>query len=123
MKYRISEMISEGKDTLITFGGAYSNHIHSATYAGKIFGFNTIGLLSGEEHLPLNETLKSVINDGMDLRYKFKESHQNLISGSKNIHLIAEFIFFNSNSQIFMFLINCSAESTFVIFALTATII
>lgn len=69
MKYNIVEMNRLGIDTLLTFGGAFSNHIHAAARAGKIFGFKTIGLLRGEEHLPLNETLKSAVDDGMELHY------------------------------------------------------
>ena len=69
MKYNIAAMMEQGKDTLLTFGGAYSNHIHAAARAGKFFGFKTIGLLRGEEHLPLNETLKSAVDDGMELHY------------------------------------------------------
>ena len=69
MKYNINEMLKQGKDTLLTFGGAYSNHIHAAAFAGKAFGFKTIGLLRGEEHLPLNETLKSAIENGMEIHY------------------------------------------------------
>jgi len=69
MKYNIAEMIEQGKDTLLTLGGAFSNHIHAAARAGKIFGFNTIGLLRGEEHLPLNATLQSAVDDGMELHY------------------------------------------------------
>jgi len=69
MKYNISEMMEQGKDTLLTFGGAFSNHIHAAATAGKIFGFRTIGLLRGEEHLPLNETLLSAVENGMEIHY------------------------------------------------------
>ncbi len=69
MKYNVAEMMKQGKDTLLTFGGAFSNHIHAAATAGKIFGFNTIGLLRGEEHLPLNETLKSAVDNGMEIHY------------------------------------------------------
>lgn len=69
MKYNIIEMKKQGIDTLLTFGGAYSNHIHAAAHAGKLFGFKTIGLIRGEEHLPLNSTLQSAINDGMELHY------------------------------------------------------
>ncbi|VAX19086.1 pyridoxal phosphate-dependent deaminase, putative [hydrothermal vent metagenome] len=69
MKYNIVEMQKQGIDTLLTFGGAYSNHIHAASHAGKLFGFKTIGLIRGEEHLPLNSTLQSAINNGMELHY------------------------------------------------------
>ncbi len=69
MKYNIAEMMDEGKGTLLTFGGAFSNHIHATAAAGKIFGFKTIGLLRGEEHLPLNETLQSAVANGMEIHY------------------------------------------------------
>ncbi len=69
MKYNIAEMMDEGKGTLLTFGGAFSNHIHATAEAGKIFGFKTIGLLRGEEHLPLNETLQSAVANGMEIHY------------------------------------------------------
>ncbi len=69
MKYNIVEMKKLGLDTLLTFGGAFSNHIHAAAHAGKIFGFKTIGLIRGEEHLPLNTTLQTAVDDGMELHY------------------------------------------------------
>ncbi len=55
--------------TLLTFGGAYSNHIHATAKAGNIFGFNTIGIIRGEEHLPLNPTLKDATEYGMKIHY------------------------------------------------------
>lgn len=69
MKYNIIEMKNLGLNTLLTFGGAYSNHIHAAAHAGKIFGFKTIGLIRGEEHFPLNFTLQAAVDDGMELHY------------------------------------------------------
>ena len=69
MKYNIAEMMEQKKETLLTFGGAFSNHIHATVEAGKAFGFKTIGLIRGEEHLPLNETLKYAVDNGMELHY------------------------------------------------------
>lgn len=69
MKYNIVEMKKRGLKTLLTFGGAYSNHIHAAAKSGQIFGFDTIGLIRGEEHLPLNGTLKAALDCGMKLHY------------------------------------------------------
>jgi 1-aminocyclopropane-1-carboxylate deaminase/D-cysteine desulfhydrase-like pyridoxal-dependent ACC family enzyme len=69
MKYNITEMMDSGIETMVTFGGAYSNHIHAVAEAGDIFGFNTIGLIRGEEHLPLNSTLEFAVNKGMKLHY------------------------------------------------------
>ncbi|TDC69429.1 pyridoxal-phosphate dependent enzyme [Actinomadura sp. GC306] len=55
--------------TVLTFGGAYSNHIRATAAAGRIFGFATIGVIRGEEHLPLNDTLAYAERMGMRLTY------------------------------------------------------
>jgi 1-aminocyclopropane-1-carboxylate deaminase/D-cysteine desulfhydrase-like pyridoxal-dependent ACC family enzyme len=61
----------------LTFGGAYSNHIYAA--AGKLFGFNTIGIIRGEEYSPLNPTLKNAENFGMEFHYvpRLEYKHRN----------------------------------------------
>lgn len=69
LKYNLIEARDKGFNTLLTFGGAYSNHIHATAGAGKIFGFNTIGIIRGEEHLPLNPTLKDAAEYGMKIHY------------------------------------------------------
>ncbi|MET9067769.1 1-aminocyclopropane-1-carboxylate deaminase/D-cysteine desulfhydrase [Streptosporangium sandarakinum] len=56
-------------ETLLTFGGAYSNHVRAVAAAGALFGFQTIGVIRGEEHLPLNEVLTFATNQGMRLTY------------------------------------------------------
>lgn len=58
-----------GRKQLLSFGGAFSNHIHALALAGKSFGIKTIGLIRGEEHSSLNETLSEAKNAGMDLKY------------------------------------------------------
>ena len=63
--------------SLLTFGGAYSNHIHAVAYAGHKFGFNTIGIIRGEEHLPLNPTLKDATYFGMKLHYLTRSDYRN----------------------------------------------
>lgn len=58
-----------GHDTLLTFGGPYSNHIRATAAAGYYFGFSTIGVIRGEEHLPLNPSLSQAAAHGMTLTY------------------------------------------------------
>src|SRR5690606_10684197 len=58
-----------GHDTILTFGGAYSNHIYATASAGRLFGFRTVGVIRGEEHLPLNDVLRHAVTCGMTLRY------------------------------------------------------
>lgn len=69
LKYNLEEARKQGHDTLLTFGGAFSNHIYATAAAGQEFGFNTIGIIRGEEHLPLNPTLQFAANCGMHLNY------------------------------------------------------
>jgi len=77
LKYNIQEAKKQGKDTLLTFGGAYSNHIYAIAAAGKIFNFDTIGIIRGEEHLPLNPTLSFAKDSGMKIYYLDRTSYRN----------------------------------------------
>jgi 1-aminocyclopropane-1-carboxylate deaminase/D-cysteine desulfhydrase-like pyridoxal-dependent ACC family enzyme len=68
LKYNIQAAIDCRKSTLVSFGGAYSNHIAALAEAGNIFGLDTIGIIRGEED-PLNPTLKKASSLGMKLIY------------------------------------------------------
>ena len=76
LKYNLQEAQRQGKKTLVTFGGAYSNHIYAVSAVGKIFNFNTIGIIRGEEHLPLNPTLSFAQENGMLLYYLDREKYR-----------------------------------------------
>jgi 1-aminocyclopropane-1-carboxylate deaminase len=69
LKYNLQGARQQNKNTLLTFGGAYSNHIAAVAAAGKEFNFQTIGFIRGEEHLPLNPTLNFATACGMQLNY------------------------------------------------------
>lgn len=58
LKYNLLNARDQGYSTLLTFGGAFSNHIAATASAGKLFGFRTIGIIRGEKVLPLNPTLR-----------------------------------------------------------------
>ncbi|TAE00082.1 MAG: 1-aminocyclopropane-1-carboxylate deaminase/D-cysteine desulfhydrase [Bacteroidetes bacterium] len=67
----------EQKNTLVTFGGAFSNHIFATASAGKEFGFQTIGIIRGEKTLPLNPVLAHAQNCGMKLVYISRSEYRN----------------------------------------------
>jgi 1-aminocyclopropane-1-carboxylate deaminase len=69
LKYNLQQARAEGHTRLLTFGGAYSNHLAAVAAAGQLYGFDTIGLVRGEEHTPLNPTLARCAADGMQLHY------------------------------------------------------
>lgn len=76
LKYNLEQAEKKGADTLLSYGGAYSNHISALSYAGRLHGFKTIGIIRGEElgkdlkvTLQSNPTLKFASEQGM--RFKF----------------------------------------------------
>lgn len=85
LKYNLQRAHQENHQTLLTFGGAYSNHIHALAAAGSIHGFRTIGVIRGEPCDPLNPTLSFASELGMTLhyvsrqRYRKKYEHQFLL--------------------------------------------
>lgn len=76
LKYNLAQATKLGKNTLLTFGGAYSNHILATAAAGKLAGLRTIGIIRGEEHLPLNSTLQYARDAGMELHYMDRNSYR-----------------------------------------------
>lgn len=69
LQYNLQAARDEGQTTLLTFGGAYSNHIAAVAGAGAAFGFRTIGLIRGERPQGLNPTLHFAEDCGMELHF------------------------------------------------------
>lgn len=76
LKYNISTARVQGYSTLLTFGGAHSNHIRATAAVGYYFDFNTIGVIRGEEHLPLNDVLFYATERGMLLSYMDRATYR-----------------------------------------------
>lgn len=76
LKYNLLQAKSENKKTLLTFGGAFSNHILAVAAAGKEHGFKTIGIIRGEElkdKIAENPTLKKAQDLGMVFEFVDRE--------------------------------------------------
>ncbi len=69
LKYNLRQARSVGHDQLITFGGAFSNHIAAVAAAGARFGFRTAGIIRGERPAGLNATLRYAEHCGMALHF------------------------------------------------------
>ncbi|GAA2304280.1 pyridoxal-phosphate dependent enzyme [Nonomuraea roseoviolacea subsp. roseoviolacea] len=65
-----------GHPRVLTFGGAYSGHIRAVAAAGLRHGFATIGVIRGEERLPLNPSLAYAASCGMTLTYLDRETYR-----------------------------------------------
>ena len=91
LKYNLAAARQEGASTLLTFGGAYSNHIRAVAAAGRPEGFRTIGVIRGEEHLPLNDSLAYAVDQGMRLMYMDRASYRTKNSASTRLFLESMF--------------------------------
>jgi 1-aminocyclopropane-1-carboxylate deaminase len=91
LKYNLVAAAESGSRTLLTFGGAYSNHIRATAAAGHYFGFATIGVIRGEEHLPLNPSLAYAVNRGMTLAYLDRTTYRSKESAAVMNFLRARF--------------------------------
>ena len=76
LKYNIQAFQNGGFKTIVTFGGAFSNHIHATAAIGKELNIPTVGIIRGEEHLSLNNTLKDATEWGMTLKYIDRTSYR-----------------------------------------------
>ncbi|MEZ4956858.1 MAG: pyridoxal-phosphate dependent enzyme [Saprospiraceae bacterium] len=83
LKYNLLEANRLGYSKLLTFGGAYSNHLAATAAAGNEYNFSTMGIVRGEKVLPLNPTLKYAELCGMELKFvcrsNFRNKSQNAI--------------------------------------------
>lgn len=69
LKYNLREARRLGHTKLLTFGGAYSNHLAAVAAAGRLHGLATVGLVRGEAAGAPNPTLARCAADGMALHY------------------------------------------------------
>jgi len=79
LKYNIHQAKVENKTQLLTFGGAYSNHIAAVAYAAKENGFKSIGIIRGDEienKINENPTLLFAQNCGMQFEFVIRERYR-----------------------------------------------
>jgi len=79
LKYNLAQAKKQNSATLLTFGGAFSNHILAVAAAGKEYDFKTIGIIRGEELLSKiedNPTLKKAQDFGMIFEFVTRELYR-----------------------------------------------
>ncbi|HKK77893.1 MAG TPA: pyridoxal-phosphate dependent enzyme [Saprospiraceae bacterium] len=69
LKWNLVEAARQGHQQLLSFGGAFSNHIVALAAAGYLFGFQTVGVIRGECPEPLNPSLAFAKKCGMQLHF------------------------------------------------------
>jgi 1-aminocyclopropane-1-carboxylate deaminase len=94
LKYNIEEAKNLGHTTLLTFGGAFSNHILAVAGAGAEFGFKTIGVIRGEElesKIDENPTLAKAQELGMQFYFVSRTRYRDKQEPSFVSHLHEKF--------------------------------
>jgi 1-aminocyclopropane-1-carboxylate deaminase len=79
LKYNLAQAKVENQNAILTFGGAFSNHIAATAYAGKEYGFKTIGIIRGEElqnKIDENPTLKFAQQCGMQFKFVTRDNYR-----------------------------------------------
>lgn len=89
LRYNLAEAKKQNHTTLLTFGGAFSNHIAATAAAGKLSGFKTIGIIRGDElasKINENPTLKFASENGMIFKFVSREIYKN----KSDVHFLAD---------------------------------
>lgn len=90
--YNLKKAKAENASTLITFGGAFSNHIHATAIAGKNEGLKTIGIIRGESAKNLNPTLQDAQNTGMQLVFADRANFKKFRNCDYDKEIIQDFL-------------------------------
>ncbi len=79
LKYNILQAKLENKTKILTFGGAFSNHIAAVAFAGKDNGFQSVAIIRGDElenRVSENPTLSFARNCGMHFEFVSREAYK-----------------------------------------------
>jgi len=78
LKYNLLAARQQGFEKVLTFGGAYSNHIAATAFAAHQFGFQSLGMIRGEElaQRPFNPTLATAQQFGMQLEFISRNAYR-----------------------------------------------
>lgn len=79
LNYYLKEAGAEGKQHILTWGGAYSNHLVATAAAGKLLDFKTTGIVRGERPATLSHTLLQAMGYGMELFFMSRDEYRNKV--------------------------------------------
>jgi len=70
LKYNLVAAREQGCSELLSFGGAWSNHLHALAWLCQQLGWSSVGVVRGDEHEAVsNAMLQDVAQWGMQLRF------------------------------------------------------
>lgn len=78
LKYILDHALALNAHTIVSMGGAYSNHLHALAYIGKLLNIQTVGYIRGEQPKNFSPTLLDMQKWGMELRFVSRSGYRNL---------------------------------------------
>ncbi|MGH1463372.1 MAG: 1-aminocyclopropane-1-carboxylate deaminase/D-cysteine desulfhydrase [Neptuniibacter sp.] len=76
LKYNLLHALENGYKSVLSFGGAYSNHIHALAWAAREVGLESVGVIRGEPEYAENPTLSDATNWGMKLHFMNRKDYR-----------------------------------------------
>ena len=76
LKYHLKDAFDKNHDSILTFGGAFSNHIVATACAAKLAGLKSIGIIRGEKPVHMSFTLSDAVAEGMQLEFMSREDYK-----------------------------------------------
>ncbi|MFM6923859.1 MAG: 1-aminocyclopropane-1-carboxylate deaminase/D-cysteine desulfhydrase [Ferruginibacter sp.] len=73
LHYFLEEALAAKQDTILTFGGAYSNHLAATAFVCKALHLKSIAVVRGEKPAVLSSTLQQCVKNGMKLKFISRE--------------------------------------------------
>ena len=77
LKYNLQQARKNGYNSVLSFGGAYSNHLHALSFAANQMNFNSIGVIRGDKCEKMNQTLSFCKDKNMRFHYLDRSTYRN----------------------------------------------
>ena len=77
LKYYLQEALQQHYNSLLTFGGAYSNHIVAIACAAQQVGLKSVGIIRGEKPVVISHSLRNAMHYGMQLEFVSRNDYSN----------------------------------------------
>jgi len=85
LRFYLEKALQEKSKGILTFGGAWSNHILATAYAGKKAGLHSVGIIRGEAPITLSPTLQDARELGMKLIFTKRDEYRKILQDPKSI--------------------------------------
>lgn len=85
LKYNLEAFRRSGRKYLLSFGGAFSNHLYATAYAGKKYGVPVRMIVRGEEPAQWSPTLKDAATFGAELLFVSRAEYKRLLNGGESL--------------------------------------